>query len=49
MTTKVATAVAAKANYLISVDKDLYDDATLVTTLAEQGIQVVQPGRFQTQ
>ncbi|HRQ38027.1 MAG TPA: putative toxin-antitoxin system toxin component, PIN family [Chloroflexota bacterium] len=44
----VATAVAAKADYLITVDKDLYDDATLVPSLAEQGIQVVQPGRFQT-
>ena len=44
----VATAVAAKANYLITVDKDLYDDAALVKNLAEQGIQVVQPGHFQT-
>ncbi|HUM71047.1 MAG TPA: putative toxin-antitoxin system toxin component, PIN family, partial [Chloroflexota bacterium] len=30
----VATAVAAKADYLITVDKDLYDDATLVPSLA---------------
>ncbi|MCC6605643.1 MAG: putative toxin-antitoxin system toxin component, PIN family [Anaerolineae bacterium] len=44
----VATAVAAQANYLVTVDKDLYDDATLVTILAEQGIQVVQPGHFHT-
>jgi len=44
----VATAVAAKADYLITIDKELYDDATLVAALAELGIQVLQPGRFQT-
>lgn len=42
----VATAVAAHADYLITIDKDLYDDAALATTLAGYGIQVVQPGRF---
>jgi uncharacterized protein len=36
----IATAVAARADYLITVDKDLYDDPTLVATLAEEGIQV---------
>jgi uncharacterized protein len=43
----IATAVAAHVDYLITVDKDLYDDPTLVTALAERGIQVMQPGPFQ--
>lgn len=43
----IATAVAAPADYLITVDKDLYDDPALVAALAEQGIQVMQPGPFQ--
>ena len=44
----VATAVAAKADYLITVDKDLYADPALVAALAERGVRVVQPGHFQT-
>jgi len=43
----IATAVAAQADYLITIDKDLYDDPTLVAALAERGIQVMQPGPFQ--
>jgi predicted nucleic acid-binding protein len=43
----IATAVAAPADYLITIDKDLYDDPALVAALAEQGIQVMQPGPFQ--
>jgi uncharacterized protein len=43
----IATAVAAPADYLITVDKDLYDDPALVAALAKQGIQVMQPGPFQ--
>ncbi len=42
----IATAVAAHADYLITVDKDLYDDANLVAALADLGIQVTQPGNF---
>lgn len=44
----VATAVAANATYLITVDKDLYDDANLVAVLAnEYRIQVLTPAHFQ--
>jgi uncharacterized protein len=44
----VATAVAADADYLITLDKDLYDDADLVAALAERGIEVIRPAPFQT-
>jgi uncharacterized protein len=44
----LATAVAANADYLVTLDKDLYDDPALVAALAEKGIQVLQPGPFQT-
>jgi hypothetical protein len=42
----VATAVAAQADYLITTDKDLYDDPQLVTALSDLGIQILPPNRF---
>ena len=42
----IATAVSAKADFLITIDKDLYDDPDFVTTMHKLGIQVVLPPVF---
>jgi putative PIN family toxin of toxin-antitoxin system len=40
----VATAVAASPCYLVTADRDLYDDADLVAALQDVGVRVVRPG-----
>ena len=42
----VATAVAACPCYLVTADRDLYDDEDLVAALREMGVHVVRPGEF---
>ncbi|HEY68184.1 MAG TPA: putative toxin-antitoxin system toxin component, PIN family [Thermoflexia bacterium] len=42
----IATAVAARPCYLVTADRDLYDDSDLVTALRKLGVQVVQAGEF---
>jgi predicted nucleic acid-binding protein len=42
----VATAVAARPCYLVSADRDLYDDEDLVTALRALDVTVVQFGEF---
>ena len=42
----VATAVAASPCYLVTADRDLYDDASLVNALRELGVTVVQAADF---
>jgi uncharacterized protein len=42
----IATAIAGRANFLVTADKDLYDDATLVSQLYSMGIRVVQRDEF---
>jgi putative PIN family toxin of toxin-antitoxin system len=42
----IATAVAGMVDYLITIDKDIYDDPQLVSALREMSIVVVQPGAF---
>lgn len=42
----IATAVGGSAQYLITIDKDIYDDPRLVSNLQQLGILVVQPGAF---
>lgn len=42
----VATAVAARPCYLVSADRDLYDDVDLVTALSGLDVTVVRVGEF---
>ncbi len=43
----IATAVAARAEFIVTGDRDLYDDAQLVRQLREEwNIQVVRTGEF---
>jgi hypothetical protein len=42
----VATAVAARPCYLVSADRDLYDDADLVAALSGLDVTVVRVGEF---
>lgn len=42
----VATAVAARPCYLVTADRDLYDDADLVDALRDLDVRVVQTGEF---
>jgi hypothetical protein len=42
----VATAVAARPCYLVTADRDLYDDARLVAALRDLEVAVVQAGEF---
>ncbi len=42
----VATAVAARPCYLVTADRDLYDDAALVAALRELEVYVVQASEF---
>jgi uncharacterized protein len=42
----IATAVSAKADFLITIDKDLYDDLDFVAAMNRSGIQVVLPPVF---
>ena len=42
----VATAVAAHPCYLVTADRDLYDDADLVTALRDLEVYVVRAGEF---
>jgi len=42
----VATAIAARPCYLVTADRDLYDDPRLVTALRDLDVRVVQSGEF---
>ncbi len=42
----VATAVTASPCYLVTADRDLYDDPDLVAALREIGVRVVQVNEF---
>lgn len=43
----IATAVAARADYLVTTDRDLLDDADLRTRLRDEwNIRVVEPAEF---
>jgi putative PIN family toxin of toxin-antitoxin system len=42
----IATAVGGKVDYLVTIDKDIYDDEELVIALYEMGIIVLQPGKL---
>jgi len=42
----VATAMAARPCYLVTADRDLYDDAGLVAALRDLEVHVVQAGEF---
>ena len=42
----VATAVAACPCYLVTADRDLYDDVGLVTALRDLEVYVAQAGEF---
>lgn len=42
----VATAVAARPCYLVTADRDLYDDPNLVSALRDLEVFVVQAGEF---
>ena len=42
----VATAVAARPCYLVTADRDLYDDADLVAALRDLDVSVVRAGEF---
>jgi putative PIN family toxin of toxin-antitoxin system len=42
----VATAVAARPCYLVTADRDLYDDADLVAALRELEVHVVRASEF---
>jgi uncharacterized protein len=44
----IATAVAAQADYLITIDKDIYDDSDLANELSAYAIKTLTPGRFQS-
>ncbi len=44
----VATAVAAQPCYLVTADRDLYDDPDLVTALRDLEVFVVRAGEFLT-
>jgi hypothetical protein len=39
-------ALAGQVPYLVSSDKDVYADATLVEALAQRGVQVVSSGQL---
>lgn len=42
----IATAVSAQVDFLITIDKDLYDDPEFVANMDRSGIQVVLPSVF---
>jgi putative PIN family toxin of toxin-antitoxin system len=42
----VATAVAARPCYIVTADRDLYDDANLVATLRALEVYAIQAGEF---
>ncbi len=42
----IATAVAAQASYLITADKDLYDDPDLLHAMRQLGTRIVPPAEF---
>jgi putative PIN family toxin of toxin-antitoxin system len=42
----IATAVAARPCYLVTADRDLYDDADLVAALRDLDVSVVRAGEF---
>jgi putative PIN family toxin of toxin-antitoxin system len=42
----IATAVAGLVDYLITIDKDIYDDPQLVSALQKMNIRVIRPGAF---
>lgn len=42
----IATAVAAAPCFLVTADRDLYDDADLVTRLDALAVEIVQVGEF---
>jgi len=42
----IATAVGGRADYLVSADQDILDDAKLREALAERGIQVATSAQF---
>ncbi|HQE92042.1 MAG TPA: putative toxin-antitoxin system toxin component, PIN family [Anaerolineae bacterium] len=42
----IAAAIAARPCYLVTADRDLYDDADLVATLRDLEVCVVQVGEF---
>ncbi len=42
----IATALAAQADYVVTLDGDLLDDPALSHALAEHGVQVVRPFDF---
>jgi putative PIN family toxin of toxin-antitoxin system len=42
----IATAVSAQADFLVTADKDLYDDPELVASMNKLGIQIVLPPEF---
>jgi predicted nucleic acid-binding protein len=42
----IATAVAARPCYLVTADRDLYDDADLVAALRALEVTVVRAGEF---
>jgi putative PIN family toxin of toxin-antitoxin system len=42
----VATAVAARPCFLVTADRDLYDDADLVEALSKLGVSVARAGEF---
>ena len=44
----VATAVAARPCYLVTADRDLYDDADLVAALRDLDVSIVQASEFLT-
>lgn len=39
-------AVGGQANYLVTADRDLLDDPTLIHSLAERGVQVINTDAF---
>ena len=42
----IATAVTVRPCYIVTADRDLYDDADLVTTLRDLKVYVVRAGEF---
>ncbi len=43
----IATAIAARANFIVTTDRDLLDDITLIAHLRDEWrIHVVQPADF---
>jgi putative PIN family toxin of toxin-antitoxin system len=42
----IGTALAGQVPYLVTSDKDLYDDAVLVEALSQQGVQVTSTSQL---